>query len=387
MENNQTKIKGFKTISKNNYPCIINWNDFKINIPDNFNGICNIYVDILNGNIQENIKKIEKIKKIPNLKEVNIYSSDYRVARVFNSLLKGFNVIKKFNLLNDFEFKERSEIDFSKLDYNEVNVPFDYIMYGIKHIGINNYSSGQNKNNIFSITGEYQENHSNIQEKVNSIIDEIFGQIPLEKLDDIDKSVLVSNWIQKNIQFVEGYISEVGEKKYICDDIIDGKKFPYPDGNGDILQIANNHFGVCRGIARLSVALLSNPKVGCKCNMANTSNHAFFTQIINNKTYVVDNTWCITRNPHHMGESLKAASFSDEYLLIGEDKINENEDILSHHTRENIYKEEINHNSISRERIKQSIKKLKKLGVSFEYNNPPIIIQYEEKTKSKGKHR
>lgn len=59
--------------------------------------------------------------------------------------------------------------------------------------------------------------------------------------------------------------------------------------------------------------------------------HTYFVQVIDGKQYVVDNTWGITRNSNKMGEALKAKSFSDEYLLIGNDKLNESEDIRKHH--------------------------------------------------------
>lgn len=351
----------------------INWNEFSIEIPENFSGTLHIYVDTLNGDTQADVEKISKIKSVPGIKEVVISSNDFRVAKYFDVLLKGFNVTKKFDLLNDLEIKDRSEIDFSKLGFDEVTIPFDYIMYGIQPIGITEYNTSNfRRNNIVTTDTNRQKAYPNIVECVNSIIDEIFGQIPMEQLDDIDKSILVSNWIQRKIQFIEGKISKAGGKQFICDE------YNATDDREDIMTVLDKHFGVCNGIAKLSVALLSNPKVGCRCNIARSPGHVYFTQIIGDEIYVTDNTWCITRNPNHIDENLKAASFSDEYLLIGEDKINEDEVTLFYHTQEGIFKGSISKGGISKERIHQAIEKLKTFGVSFDYDEPPIFIQHEE---------
>lgn len=250
---------------------------------------------------------------------------------------------------------------------------FDYIMYGINPNGITAYNLvNLKRDNIVTIGRNQQKAYPNIQDRVNGIIDEIFGQLPMEQLDEIDKNVLVSNWIQRYIQFIDGKISNSGGKRFICDD------FNATDDREDIMTILDKHFGVCNGIAKLFVALLSNPRVGCKCNMAHSPGHAYFTQIIGDFPYVTDNTWCITRNPQHANGCLKSSSFSDEYILIGQDKINEDEDTLFHHTRDGIFKGTIFEHGIPRDRIKQSIEKLRALGVDFSYDEPPVFIQHEE---------
>lgn len=353
--------------------CDINWNEFSIKLPENFSGTCCVYIDSLNGDTQGDLEKISQIKNIQGLKVVEISSRDFRVAEYFNLLLKDFEGSKKFDLLNDFEIQNREKIDFSTLNYDEVTVPFDYFMYGIVQKGITSYNIvNSRRNNIVTVDSSQQKPYPNMQDKINSIIDEIFSQLPIEQLDDVDKNVLVSNWIQRNIQFIEGKVSNVGNRKFICDD------FEATDDREDIMTIIDKRFGVCNGISKLSVALLSNPRVGCKCNMAHSPGHAYFTQTIDGIPYVTDNTWCITRNPNYIDGSLKASSFSDEYILIGQDKINEDENTLFHHTRDGIFKGTIPEKGISRERIKQSIEKLRTLGVDFSYTEPPIFVQHEE---------
>lgn len=354
-------------------PININWNDFSIESPKNFNGTCYIYVDSSTTDVQSDMQKLSQIKNIGGLETIVISSNDFRIAQYFDVLMKDCECKKNFDLLNDFEIKNRNEIDFSALHYNEVTIPFDYLMYGISTNGINSYNLiNLKRENIISVDSNQQKNYPDLINKVNDIVDEIFGELPIEQLDDIDKSVLVSNWIQKKVQFIEGKVSRVGNKRFVCDD------FNASNDKEDIMTIINESFGVCNGIAKLSVALLTHPKIQCQCNMAFSPGHAYFTQSIDGKLYVVDNTWCITRNPNHIDGSLKSGSFSDEYLLIGKDKINENETTLSYHTRTGIFSGTIAEQGIPRERIKQSIDKLKALGIEFDYTEPPIFIQHEE---------
>lgn len=353
--------------------CEINWRDFLLECPESFSGMCSIYVEKLDGNVQRDLDKISQIKALAGLNRIEVISSDFRIADYFDKLLEGFEGRKEFDLLNDLEIRDRANIDFSKFHYDEVTVPYDYLMYIKNSEGIHKYSTTNFKSGKIIESGESKQYaYPDMKEKIDSIIDEIFGNLAMEALDDVDKSVLVSNWIQKNIQFIEGKISTVKNKRYICED------FNSKDDIEDVKTIMDKKFGVCNGIAKLSVALLSNPRVGCKCNMAHSPGHAYFTQIIDGKTYVTDNTWCISRNPNHMKDSLKASEFSSEYLLIGQDKINENESTLAYHTRYGIYSGKIEKQGISGERIEQSVQKLKSLGVDFSYNQPPIFIQHEE---------
>ena len=90
----------------------INWNNFSIELPENFSGTCHIYIDGLNGDSQQDLEKIARIKSISGLQMLVISSNDFRVAEYFNVLLKNFNIKKHFDLLNDLEIKDRAEIKF-----------------------------------------------------------------------------------------------------------------------------------------------------------------------------------------------------------------------------------------------------------------------------------
>lgn len=110
-------------------PININWNKFEnIDIPEDFSGVCRIYVEELTGDIEEDIRKIKKLQSIQGLNEISVNSKDFRVAEYFDTVLKALKVKKEFNLLNDYEMKSRGDIDFSHMTYDKVRVPFDYMM-------------------------------------------------------------------------------------------------------------------------------------------------------------------------------------------------------------------------------------------------------------------
>ena len=66
---------------------------------------------------------------------------------------------------------------------------------------------------------------------------------------------------------------------------------------------------------------------------------------------------------------------------FGNDKLNENEDIRTHHINYGCHEYHIEDTGISRERIKKSVEKLRSMGVEFEYNEPPVVNQYVEDEK------
>lgn len=368
-----SKIK----IISSSSPIRISWNEFEnLVIPDNFSGTCEIYVDRLSGDIAADVWKIKKLQSIPNLQEVRISSQDFKVAEYFETALKTLQVYKEFDLLNDYEMKSRDGIDFSNLSYNAVTVPFDYMMH-MPNSRISRYTNHEVRdgNSIFSGRSDVQNNYPELPNLVNSIVDEIFDGLPMEELDDIDKSVLVSNWIQKNMQYVIGKDSYAAGKKYVCDEVA-GQDIK----SNDMLTVIKHHYGICTSFAKLSVALLNNPKVNCNCHVvySQVGAHTYMVQVIDNKEYLVDNTWAITRNPNKIRGCLKAKSFSDAFLLIGNDKMNENEDIRTHHISYGEHEYKIEDKGISRERIKMSVEKLKGMGVEFTYNTLPVFEQYVE---------
>ena len=131
--------------------------------------------------------------------------------------------------------------------------------------------------------------------------------------------------------------------------------------------------GQCQAIAKLTTLLLNNPRMNVNCRIARTggNGHSFnIVSLEDGQQYIIDNTWCITRNPNRHETYLRTKSFSDCNLLIGERQISGD----SHHKHNldgNIAEDEF-----SRDEIQKSIRKLEELGISFEYGHtPPLIPQ------------
>ena len=77
------KIEGIKS------PININWNEFEnIDIPENFSGVCRIYVEDLTGDIGEDVRKFKELQSIQGLNEIIVNSKDFKVAEYFETVLK-----------------------------------------------------------------------------------------------------------------------------------------------------------------------------------------------------------------------------------------------------------------------------------------------------------
>ena len=96
--------------------------DFNTNLPENFSGTLNIIIDSDWKSLTND--KVEMIKNVPGLKEVVIFSNDFEAIKEIDKLLIGIDQYKKGELLNDYKFIDRSYIDISKTNYNDVIIPF-----------------------------------------------------------------------------------------------------------------------------------------------------------------------------------------------------------------------------------------------------------------------
>lgn len=357
-----------------------NWSNLNIKIDlKKFNGNIIINFDSISDNIEEELIKVKEILSIEKLNKITFTSEKYEYAKIISKLFEKVNVRKRFELINDFQIRNRNEIDFSVLTFDEVVIPYDYYMYMENKRGITEYGYRYVNNNgvvtydssrdsVLSLIG--------IDYKIEQVLDEIFSGIDINELTDVDKSILISNWLQKNVQFFEGKESKVGDRLFICDDYNERYDLENPS------TLLDKHVGVCAAFSKVSLLLLMHPKVGCKCNLVPVSGHLFFIQDIDNHKYAIDNTWCVTRNKNHYvdelgNESLKAMEFNDEYLLFGQEKIEESEDIKKYHTTNSYLGNfNISLSDFPRDIIKKSVEKLTQLGVEFYYDVNPVYMQY-----------
>lgn len=379
-----------KIMSVKNDKCIL-FSQFNTQMVDNFSGSCCLTIDKFDyGNLDKEIDKFINLIEIPGLKELTIFSSDIDVFKIFELIRERSD--KKFELNYFLEKSNQVNLEkireFCNLKNSNKKLSYEYIMH-IKNDESNinlSYFSVFGRNDSYLYYASNGENSitlhpssfkgiSDLQKKIYQIIDEIFKGINIDELSDLDKSILVSNYIQNNIQYIEGKSSFGDNKEYICEKII--------NKNGESHYLINllngNNYGVCGPISLLTVLLLDNPIVKCNCQFIDAgmfSGHYFTTQIIDGKEYIIDNTWNITRNKDKYDGSLKARSFSYDYLLIGQDKLNESEDIANHHIPQTKYLYPIEFESIPKEKIQASIEKLTRMGVKFDNYKPPIYEQY-----------
>ncbi len=95
--------------------------------------------------------------------------------------------------------------------------------------------------------------------------------------------------------------------------------------------------------------------------------HAWNSIEINGKHYSIDNTWNITRNPNRFCESLKAKSFSSQYLFFGQETAN----LIGHHMPD-ILHQEIEADDIDSKQVIEATKKLTKF-ITFDNYAKPVF--------------
>lgn len=360
-------MNGFKTTTKVQVPEYINWNSF--NIKNNDASSVILYIPELKKDILGDIEKIEMIKQMPNLQSIAINTPDFNIGLYMSEILKEFsrNVRREINLLDDFKNMDRSYIDLTKLTKGTIcrTIPNSYIQWGAKKKNLN-YGYKNISDSVIALydTADDTSDYPSAEafDKINQVITE-FSQIP--DLSTIDKVVLVANYLQQNVQFVSGKVSETVDGDYECEEY----SFEKYGGIDSVNTVLFDNIGKCNCISRTMMLMLNNPVMNVNCRIANAPGHAYCA-IYDDETgqlYCTDPTWCISRNPNRFDETLKASKFSDEYLFIGKDKLA----TMDHHNTMNVLLQEFADTSMSREKIQSSVEKLKKYGISFEY--PEII--------------
>jgi len=353
-------MEGFKTKSMN-IPQYVDWNSFNITDINATNVI--IYVHNLKRNVSGDIEKLKTLKQMPNLQFLTINSDDFNVGIYMGELLKDLPLVKDFHLLDDFQNRDRSYIQANALpkSIRFRSIPNSYIQWGANKKSLN--YGFQRKNNIPVVqfdtadTTPFYPSDEALAEIDRVITD--FNKIP--NLTLIDKVVLVSNYLQQNVQFVSGKISHAIDGNYECEDY----SFEKFGGVDKVDNVLFDKIGKCNCISRTMMYMLNNPKMNVNCRIANSPGHAYCSVYDDEEgqLYCVDPTWCISRNPNRFKDTLKASSFSDEFILIGQDKLS----TIDFHNTSNVLPQEFSEKSIDRDLIRQSVEKLKGYGISFDY--------------------
>ena len=294
-----------------------------------------------------------------------VIADDYKILEYINNNL---DIDRRIRLVltDDYEIKDRSYIDTSIFTRYDLVLPANYLFWGI---------SVQEQNRVY---------YSTILDKKMPRVDlrafitrDDFDKIvsiqrqlgnDLGGCTDLERIILISNYIQNKVQFVD------------YNNVSEGKKgFYYTDSNGIIVNdnvlfpqtVLFNGFGVCEGIGKATSILLSNPEININANCVRSSSHLWNIVQIDGVWYYVDNTWAITRNPNQYEDALKAKEFTSQYLLFGTDMANN----MGHHVPID-YSPLISITDYDENRISTSVKKLVRKHRFTNYDEPVFSSRF-----------
>lgn len=339
-----------------------NWD--KINAEDLKNvNFLTIYVDEMDKDIKESVRKIEILKSLSNLKSIQIRSKNPKYIIYFDTLLKELSVSKTALLIDDFKNKDRSDINFKGLNYEEIGVPPEYSQWGI-----------QFKHYMFPTGSILVHDESDfVKENMDILEKEIDEWLKIPDLTLVDKVVLVANYLQRNMQYVEGEVSYAKGKKYIAKGILESNYGSYRS----ITTMLKYHIGHCQAFSKIAMLMLNNPKMNVNCRLMGAPGHAYNIIYDDEKAYGLDTTWGVTRNPNRVEGNLKATEFYDEFVLFGQNELEKMNHPVDYHTPELPLKIPLQTSQIPREEIRKSREKLERYGIEFIYPETTYVEQVE----------
>ena len=321
---------------------------------------CNLYIenfDLLKNNFDLFLWILK------NCKVNSVCSSDFQCLKYIEENLKDYINIK-LSLMDDFQNHDRSYLELNQFEKCKIEIPLCYILWIPNPQENQLVSLGHHEYNLNAVSFNFWENISleNLK-KIKEIIERIALQC--SHLSDLEKAILISNYLQNSVQYVdENNISETIDGVYITD------SRDMPVTNRDVSSpevVLLQGYGKCAGIAAATTLLSNNPLINLKVRPIRNSSHAWNSIEINGKYYYIDNTWNITRNPDRFYESLKAQSFSSQYLFFGQ----ETADLIGHHTPYILHRDIATYD-IDRNQVLESIQKLAK-SIAFDGYDKPVF--------------
>lgn len=263
-------------------------------------------------------------------------------------LLEKYYKNKHFSLLDDYENKDRSYINVDEFRSNKIKVPLAYVMWNPKFKNEVNVGYTMTKNFEYHISNA----DNTITKETLLRLKEFVKRLKDIPQTDIEKIMLISNYLQYKVQYVEpgGKTTVEGKTYYAkCDPSLMTR-----EATGSINTVINHGCGLCTSIANTSTLLLNNPEININARTVRGGNHAWNLVNVDGKNYYVDNTWCITRNPNKYEDMLKATEFTDKYLLFGSDTANR----IGHHDNIISYVPNIEKDDYSRAELEANEKTL-----------------------------
>ena len=332
-----------------------------------FSELLNQSDDVLKSNMYSGVylddvklvkENLDFINKLIDIKYRVFYSPNYKLLKALDEIISKDKMVT-LQLTDDYKNKDRSYIDISSFKNTYLEIPLAYAFW----IDVDEDLYVNDRISIENLYSSSQTGLSPIRKEWLNPLNNIIRQLAWEcrGLDDIEKIIIVSDFLQNRVQYIDYNNRSVSKDGvYITNLDIN------PECVGNVFNILFNRFGVCRGIADATTILLNNKELNVNVRTVSSLSHSWNIVKLD-KTYHIDNTWNITRNHDKYEESLKAKSFSSEYLLFGEKtaKSTNHHDII---TLAPSREEE----DYDREEIKQKVKKLyiSDKGIFRHYDKP-----------------
>ena len=298
----------------------------------------------------DDLEFLNHVIKVGN--KTTIYTLRYSDLQQLNEKYKD----KYFSLQDDYQNKDRSYIDAREFNNNTIQIPLPYVMWNPVFVDAINVNCIRNKIAIFINSN----GNNKISMKSLLKLKETLYELKDTATTDIEKVILISNYLQSKVQYVEpsGHTMVDGKIYYAkCD-----KSLLTREGVGSIESVINHNCGLCMAISNTTTLLLNNPILDINTRTVRNNDHVWNLVNIDSKNYYVDNTWCITRNDNKISDILQAAEFSDKYLLFGTDTANN----IGHHSDVCSYVPSMEREDYNKEKINQSEKFLEN-KVFFKY--------------------
>ncbi len=245
--------------------------------------------------------------------EFEIFCENYECIKLINSELKERENLT-LHLQDDLQLIDRSYIEPDSFDKFNLTIPLTYIMWNVDF-------QDKAKISLFRINNCLANNNGNTEITKESLmrLREIISSLnKYQPENDLQKIILVSNYLQEHVQFIESEESKAADGIYIVTTPF--SKEELHRRSSLIEAVINDNYGLCMSIANTSTLLLNNPVFQVNVRSIFGPGHAWNEVELDGIKQYMDNTWCITRNNNRVPGALKAQSFSSDYLLFGEDK-------------------------------------------------------------------
>lgn len=300
-------------------------------------------------------------------KGVTIKCLDYDSLMFVDGLLDE-KVDNKVFLVDDGLRKSREYIDLSKLRNINATVPLTYLLWGVKFNGtVDTYcfkfvDPNTGDFNYTSVNGNENLSLENLK-RIKDVISMLSKHNPE---NDLDKVLLVSDFIQSRTQFVSDVDSESMRGVFVIPGFQEDEDIHKRAG---LIETVNNEqYGLCMGIANFSTVLLNNPLFDTETESVFGSSHVWNRVLIDGKYYYFDNTWDITRSDDYHEDGLITLSFQKKYMLFG----TKTADSIGHHQAQSL---SVYNNGVMSE---EDYNRVMDYASKFSYNQTPVYKSYKK---------